>query len=157
MSPHTAPGSDAGWYEVQLTVPWPVANVETAQDAINVAVAEVGRRAQRTDIRSSDITVRDVACPSCGHRMEAALCAAEYALVVLEVTVEVKADSLEKSGKIAKRELGKHIENIPFSVVDTRPIGDETDQRTSFGDFNDANPESPVDDHHNREHEPAPN
>jgi uncharacterized protein (UPF0212 family) len=60
--------------------------------------------------------------------MEAALCTTDYALVVLTVIVEMLAESHEESERIAKRELGVRMEDIPLTVLETRPV-DEADEK----------------------------
>jgi uncharacterized protein (UPF0212 family) len=60
--------------------------------------------------------------------MEAALCTTDFALVVLTVIVEMSARSREESERIAKRELGVRMEDIPLTVLEARPVG-ETDEK----------------------------
>jgi uncharacterized protein (UPF0212 family) len=121
-------GDDEQWYEVQLSVPWVVPGVKSVQDAINIAVAQVGERTKSTEARSSEILVQDVGCPSCGYEMEAALCTTDFALVVLTVIVEMSARSREESERIAKRELGVRMKDIPLTVLEARPAG-EADEK----------------------------
>jgi uncharacterized protein (UPF0212 family) len=121
-------GDGEEWYEIQLSVPWIVAGASGVQDAINIAVAEVGKRTKSTKARSAEIIVQDVACPSCGYEMEAALCTTDFALVVLTVIVEMPAGSLEESDRIAKRELGVRMKDIPLTVLETRAV-DEADEK----------------------------
>jgi len=121
-------GDDEQWYEVQLSVPWVVPGVKSVQDAINIAVAQVGERTKSTEARSSEILVQDVGCPSCGYEMEAALCTTDFALVVLTVIVEMSARSREESERIAKRELGVRMKDIPLTVLEARPV-DEADEK----------------------------
>lgn len=121
-------GDDKQWYEVELSIPWVVAGAKSVQDAISIAVAEVGKRTKSTETRSSEILVQDVACPSCGYEMEAALCTTDFAMVVLTVIVEMPAESPEESERVAKRELGVRMEDIPLTVLETRPV-DEADEK----------------------------
>jgi len=119
---------DEQWYEIQLSVPWVVAGAKSVQDAINIAVAEVGKRTKSTKARSSEILVQDVVCPSCGYEMEAALCTTDFAMVVLTVIVEMSVKSHEESERIAKRELGVRMQDIPLTVLKTRLV-DEADEK----------------------------
>jgi len=124
------------WYEIQVSVPWIVAGADSVQDAINIAVAEVGKRTTSTKARSSEILVQDVACPACGHEMEAALCTTDFAMVVLTVIVEMPADSLEQSERVAKRELGVRMQDIPLTVLETRPVdGDGEKSEMDFAEL----------------------
>jgi len=113
---------DEQWYEIQLSVPWVVAGAKSVQDAISIAVAEVGKRTKSTKARSSEILVQDVVCPSCGYEMEAALCTSDFAMVVLTVIVEMSAESHEESERVAKRELGVRMKDIPLTVLEARPV-----------------------------------
>ncbi|MFC7142595.1 DUF555 domain-containing protein [Halosimplex aquaticum] len=120
MNPDAASSKD--WYQVRLTVPWVVPGAPGVQDAINISVAEVGKRASASNVRSCDIEVQDLACPGCGYEMEAALCTTGYGMVVLDVTVEVTARSLEDSRTVAKRELGSRMKDIPLTVIEAAPL-----------------------------------
>ena len=114
------------WYRVRLTLPWVVPGAPGVQDAINISVAEVGKRVSASKARSCDIEVQDLSCPECGHHMEASLCTPGYGMVVLDVTVEVTARSLEHSRKVAKRELGSRMKDIPLTVIDAAPVGNNS-------------------------------
>ncbi len=109
------------WYEVTFSVPWIVHNVATAQDAINIAVAELGKRVARAGgaIRNADISVQSVPCSDCGNEMDVSVVVSGEALVGLLLTVEVRASSLEESGTIGQRELGPHVPDTPLKLVRT--------------------------------------
>jgi uncharacterized protein (UPF0212 family) len=124
-----------GWYQVRLTLPWVVPGAPGVQDAINIAVAEVGRRADASAVRSADISVQDVACPSCSWEMEAVLCTHGYAMVVLDITVEIEASSVDESTTLVKRELGSRMKDIPLTVVDSIPVDDIKDSSVSFAEL----------------------
>ena len=133
MSTDVARSED--WYQVRLTLPWVVPGAPGVQDAINIAVAEVGRRADASAVRSADISVQDVACPSCSWEMEAVLCTHGYAMVVLDITVEIEANSVEESTTLVKRELGSRMKDIPLTVVDSIPVDDIEDSSVSFAEL----------------------
>jgi uncharacterized protein (UPF0212 family) len=113
--------SDTNWYEATFSVPWIVHGVATAQDAINIAVAELGKRvAQAGDaIRHADITVQSVPCSDCGHEMDVSVVVSGEALVGLLLTVEVQASCPEESGNIGQRELGPYVPDTPLRLVQT--------------------------------------
>jgi uncharacterized protein (UPF0212 family) len=113
-------GEEETWFEVQLSVPWVVAGTTGVQDVINIAVSEVGKRVNQTSARYSEIVVQDVACPSCGYEYEAALSTTDFALVVVTVLAEFEASSAEESSRIAKRELGVRMKDIPLTVLGVR-------------------------------------
>jgi len=48
---------DEQWYETQLSVPVVIVGAKSVQDAINIAVAEVGTRTKSTEAQSSEILV----------------------------------------------------------------------------------------------------
>jgi len=113
-------GDDETWFEVQISVPWVVAGTTGVQNAINIAVSEVGKRVNQTSARYSEIVVQDVACPSCGYEYEAALSTVDFALVVLTVMAQFPASSAEESSRVAKRELGVRMKDIPLTVLRAR-------------------------------------
>ncbi|MFC7029353.1 DUF555 domain-containing protein [Halomicroarcula sp. GCM10025710] len=130
MNKHATHAED--WYQVRLTLPWVVPGAPGVQDAINIAVAEVGRRADASAVHSADISVQDVACPSCGWEMEAVLCTHGYAMVVLDITVEIEASSVDESTTLVKRELGSRMKDIPLTVLDSIAVDDIEDSSVSF-------------------------
>ena len=112
-----------GGYTVVLSFGWVVRGAETGQDAINIAVSEVGRRVgapgERT--RSVDISVQQIGCHSCGTGSEALLLVSETALVGLFLEVVVDAEDPDTAEKIARREVGPHLDNTPLASVDIAP------------------------------------
>ena len=113
---------DEQWYETQLSVPVVIVGAKSVQDAINIAVAEVGTRTKSTEARSSEIPVQDVIYPSYVYEMKPALCVTDLALVALTVIVEMLAESHEESERIAKCELCVQMEDIPLTVLETRSV-----------------------------------
>ncbi|QLC35640.1 DUF555 domain-containing protein (plasmid) [Halarchaeum sp. CBA1220] len=130
-------GDEGTWFEVQISVPWVVAGTTGVQDAINIAVSEVGKRVNQTSARYSEIVVQDVACPSCGYEYEAALSTTDFALVVLTVVAQFPGESGEESSRVAKRELGQRMKDIPLTVLGVRRATSERNVETET----DATPE----------------
>lgn len=116
-------GTTTDSYVVVLSFGWVVRGAETGQDAINIAVSEVGRRVgtpgERT--RSVDISVQRIGCHSCGTGSEALLLVSETALVGLFLEVVVDAENPDTAEKIARREVGPHLDNTPLASVDIAP------------------------------------
>jgi uncharacterized protein (UPF0212 family) len=116
-------GTTTDSYVVVLSFGWVVRGAETGQDAINIAVSEVGRRVgapgERT--RSVDISVQRIGCHSCGTGSEALLLVSETALVGLFLEVVVDAEDPDTAEKIARREVGPHLDNTPLASVDITP------------------------------------
>jgi uncharacterized protein (UPF0212 family) len=102
---------------------WIVRGVETTQDAINIAVSEVGTRVASAGgaIRYIDITVQQIGCHSCGTGSEALLLVSETALVGLFLKIVVDAEDPDTAEKIARREVGPHLDNTPLASVDVTP------------------------------------
>jgi uncharacterized protein (UPF0212 family) len=112
---------DTDWHEVTFSIPWIVHGVATAQDAINIAVAELGKRVAQAGgaIRNADISVQTVPCGDCGNEMDVSVVVSGEALVGLLLTVEVQASCPEESGIIGQRELGPHVPDTPLRLVQT--------------------------------------
>jgi len=110
-------------YTVVSSLGWVVRGAETGQDAINIAVSEVGKRVSSTgeQIRSVDISVQQIGCNSCGIGSDALLLVSETALIGLFLEVEVDAEDPETAEKIARREVGPHLHNTPLVSVDIAP------------------------------------
>jgi uncharacterized protein (UPF0212 family) len=79
----------ANWYEVTYSVPWIVHNVATAQDAINIAVSQLGKAVAKPSgsVRNADISVQTVSCRGCTTEMDVATVVSSQALVGLLLTV----------------------------------------------------------------------
>lgn len=118
--------SKAGdWYAVTLSVPWVVKGVTHPQDAINIAVSEVGRRTDNTKTRNRNIAVQTLACPNCDGQTEAVLMTADMAMVGLMMNVEVSANSPDHSKQVAKREIGQCLEGIPLAATSSTTLETE--------------------------------
>lgn len=113
----------AGGYTVVFSLGWVVRGAETGQDAINIAVSEVGKRVSSTggQIRSVDINVQQIGCNSCGIGSDALLLVSETALIGLFLKVDVDAEDSETAEKVARREIGPHLHNTPLSSVEVAP------------------------------------
>src|SRR6056297_2966046 len=97
-------GTTTDSYVVVLSFGWVVRGAETGQDAINIAVSEVGRRVGAPGERthSVDISVQQIGCHSCGTGSEALLLVSETALVGLFLEVVVDAEDPGTAEKIAR-------------------------------------------------------
>jgi uncharacterized protein (UPF0212 family) len=102
---------------VTFSIPQIVPCVATARDAINIAVAELGKRvAQAGDaIRNTDISVRSVPCGDCRNEMDVS----GEALVRLLLRVKMQASCPEESATVGQRELGPDISDTPLRLVQT--------------------------------------
>jgi len=107
-------------WSISFSVPWIVRGAETGQDAINIVVSEVGKRITSASDRTKncDINVQSVGCNNCNSQTDALLLVSKTALVGLLVTLEVQAESAEEAERIARREIGPHLEDTPLTSVD---------------------------------------
>ena len=109
-------------YWVTLSVPWLVRGAHAVQDAINIAVSEVGTRvseADTTHVDHCDISIQTLSCTTCGTPMEAVLVVAETALVGLTLECTVTARSTEDAEQTSRRELGTAFDGTPLAPVGT--------------------------------------
>lgn len=101
---------------------WVVKRVKSVEDAINIAIAEAGKKLA-PDLSFVRISVGGVECPKCGEQFKSALLVSRTALVGLVFEMKVfNAQSKEHAARIAKRELGKRIPNVPLEVVEISEI-----------------------------------
>ena len=117
-SPSAVTGDE--WHSVTFSVPWIVRGADTGQDAINIAVSEVGKRigAASNRTRNCNIEVQSLGCNDCDSRTEALLLVSKTALVGLFVTLEIRAKSGEEAEGRIRREIGPHLEDTPLTLVD---------------------------------------
>ncbi|MFC7174894.1 DUF555 domain-containing protein [Haloplanus litoreus] len=109
-------------YWVTLSVPWLVRGAQAVQDAINIAVSEVGTRvseADSTHVDHCDISIQTLSCPTCGTPIEAVLVVAETALVGPTLECTVTARSSEDAEQTTRRELGTAFDGTPLVPVGT--------------------------------------
>ncbi len=105
-------------YLVILTGAWIVRNVKTVKDAMNIAVAEAGKRLN-PDLDFVKIDVGYTKCPKCNGKLRSVFMVAGTALVGLTFEMKVfNAQSKEHAAKIAKYEIGKRLQRIPLEVVE---------------------------------------
>lgn len=112
--------SEQNW--VTLSVPWLVRGAHAGQDAINIAVSEVGTRvseANTTHVDHCDISIQTISCTTCGTPMEAVLVVAETALVGLTLECAVTARSTEDAEQTSRRVLGTAFDGTPLVPVGT--------------------------------------
>lgn len=112
--------ADDEWYEVSFSLPWTVHNAPTGQDAINIAVSELGKvlTGLRDDFRNVEIEVQRSACGECGSETYTLVVIAGKALVGLTLTAEIRANSAKTSGQHARRVLGQQLPGIPLILVE---------------------------------------
>ncbi len=107
---------------VVLQAGWIVKRVDSVEDAINIAIAEAGKKLA-PDLSFVRINVGGVECPKCGEQFKSALLVSRTALVGLVFEMKVfNAQNKEHATRIAKGELGKRMPNIPLEVLEVTEI-----------------------------------
>jgi len=110
-------------YAVALEAAWLVRDVSAVDDAIGVAVSEAGKRLNGAGKSYVDVSVGATGCPACGEAFEAAFVTAETALVGLILELDVfDAESVEHATRIAKKEVGAALRQVPLGVLDVEAV-----------------------------------
>lgn len=105
-------------YIVTLEAAWLVKNVESVEDAMNIAISEVGKMLN-PDLNFVEIEVGTTSCPACGEAFDSVFMAAGTALVGILLEMKVyDAENEEHGARIAKSTIGKALANTPLDVVD---------------------------------------
>lgn len=124
----------------------PVYDVGTADEAVRIAISKTGEMLN-PDLNYVEINMRERTCPHCGESQEPAFIAADEGLVALELEMTVfNVEHDEHASRIARKEIGQRLRNIPLEVIEVEVIEDddeddsETDQHAE-DDENDVLPE----------------
>ncbi len=105
-------------YIVTLEAGWLVKNVESVEDAMNIAISEVGKLLN-PDLNFVEIEVGTTSCPACSEAFDSVFLAAGTALVGILLEMKVyDAESEEHAARIAKSTIGKALRTTPLNVVD---------------------------------------
>ncbi|MCG1003404.1 MULTISPECIES: DUF555 domain-containing protein [Halobacterium] len=95
----------------------PVYDVDTPDEAVRIAISKTGELLN-PDLNYVEISMGERACPSCGDDLEPAFVAADEALVALELEMSVfNVEREEHASRIARKEIGQRLENIPLTVL----------------------------------------
>jgi uncharacterized protein (UPF0212 family) len=111
----------------------PVYDVETPDEAVRIAISKTGEMLN-PDLNYVEINMGERACPHCGEELEPAFIAADESLVALELEMTVfNVEREEHASRIARKEIGQRLENIPLDVVEIEELEseEETEQETS--------------------------
>ncbi|WP_425504796.1 DUF555 domain-containing protein [Salinigranum marinum] len=125
VSAQDVPGNHSrpSQYVVVFSIPWIVRGAETGQDAINIAVSEVGKRVSSASecARNVDISVQELGCNQCETGTDALLLVSETALVGLLLEVEVDAPDSKTAETVARRAIGSQLHDTPLTSVNIFP------------------------------------
>jgi len=106
----------------------PVYDVETADEAVRIAISKTGEMLN-PDLNYVEINMGERSCPHCGEELEPAFLAADESLVALELEITVfNVEREEHAARIARKEIGQRLENIPLEVLEIEQIDDEDDE-----------------------------
>ncbi|RQG89951.1 DUF555 domain-containing protein [Natrarchaeobius halalkaliphilus] len=126
----------------------PVFDVGTEDEAIRIAISKTGEMLN-PDLNYVEIDMGERTSPS-GEELPPAFIAADEALVALELEMTVfNVEREEHASRIARKEIGQRLENIPLEVIDIDVIEDED----TDGDTDDE--DETVDDAEDSDDDPA--
>ena len=119
----------------------PVYDVETADEAVRIAISKTGEMLN-PDLNYVEINMGERQCPHCGEELDSAFLAADESLVALELEMTVfNVERDEHAARIARKEIGQRLENIPLEVLEIEEIEDEDES-----DGDDSAEREPVED-----------
>jgi uncharacterized protein (UPF0212 family) len=102
----------------------PVYDVETPDEAVRIAISKTGEMLN-PDLNYVEIEMGERTAPD-GTELEPAFIAADEALVALELEMTVfNVEREEHAARIARKEIGSRLENIPLKVLEVEVIEDD--------------------------------
>jgi len=102
----------------------PVYDVETTDEAVRIAISKTGEMLN-PDLNYVEIGMSERTCANCGESRDPAFIAADESLVALELEMTVfNVERDEHAARIARKEIGQRLENIPLEVVEIEELED---------------------------------
>jgi uncharacterized protein (UPF0212 family) len=118
----------------------PVYDVETPDEAIRIAIAKTGEMLN-PDLNYVEIDMGSRTSPS-GEELPPAFIAADEALVALELEMKVfSVEQEEHASRIARKEIGQRLENVPLTILSVDPIVEDDDPADDEADADDEEDE----------------
>jgi uncharacterized protein (UPF0212 family) len=117
----------------------PVYDVETPDEAVRIAISKTGEMLN-PDLNYVEINMGERHCPHCAEELDPAFIAADESLVALELEMTVfNVERDEHAARIARKEIGQRLENIPLEVLEIEEIedDDESDSEEAEADETD--------------------
>lgn len=112
-----------GDYVVVLEAPIIVRDVETSEDAINVAVSKVAKALNKEKLDFVRVELGYSQCPVCGNPFESAFVIGSMGLVGIYLSLKVfNAQSVEHAERIAKAVVGNALKKVPLKVYEIREL-----------------------------------
>jgi uncharacterized protein (UPF0212 family) len=103
----------------------PVYDVGTADEAVRIAISKTGEMLN-PDLNYVEINMGERVCPHCHEELEPAFIAADESLVALELEMTVfNVERNEHASRIARKEIGQRLTNIPLDIVEIEQLPDE--------------------------------
>ncbi|WP_336363827.1 DUF555 domain-containing protein [Halalkalicoccus salilacus] len=120
----------------------PVYDVSTPDEAVRIAISKTGDMLN-PDLNYVEISMGERTSPS-GEQLEPAFIVADEALVALELEMTVfNVEREEHASRIARKEIGQRLENIPLEVLEVEVLeSDDDENETEEADSNDEAGES---------------
>lgn len=105
----------------------PVYDVGTSDEAVRIAISKTGELLN-PDLNYVEINMGERSCPHCGEELDPAFIAADESLVALELEMTVfNVEREEHASRIARKEIGQRLENIPLSILEVTVLEDDDD------------------------------
>ncbi len=124
----------------------PVYDVETPDEAVRIAISKTGEMLN-PDLNYVEINMGTRTCPHCGEELEPAFIAADESLVALELEMTVfNVEREEHASRIARKEIGESLENIPLEVLEVEVLEDEETEQTDADEFDSKTDSDETDD-----------
>lgn len=112
----------------------PVYDVETPDEAVRIAISKTGEMLN-PDLNYVEINMGARTCDECGAERDPAFIAADEGLVALELEMTVfNVEREEHASRIARKEIGQRLNDIPLKVLEVTIIEDEDDDEDEFED-----------------------
>lgn len=122
----------------------PVYDVETPDEAVRIAISKTGELLN-PDLNYVEINMGERSCPHCEEELEPAFIAADESLVALELEMTVfNVEREEHASRIARKEIGQRLENIPLTVLEVEVIEDDEDESEAETDDTDDTDDAEV-------------
>jgi uncharacterized protein (UPF0212 family) len=122
----------------------PVYDVETPDEAVRIAISKTGELLN-PDLNYVEINMGERSCPHCGEELEPAFIAADESLVALELEMTVfNVEREEHASRIARKEIGQRLENIPLTVLEVEVIEEDDDEDEQDAEADDGTDEIEV-------------
>ena len=106
----------------------PVYDVETVDEAVRIAISKTGEMLN-PDLNYVEIEMGTRTSPA-GEELPPAFIAADEALVALELELTVfNVEQEEHARRIARKEIGQQLHNIPLKVIKTEVVPEESNAK----------------------------